>query len=264
MQFPRHLLALVFGAVCTAPTLVFADNQADTIEACFSAIDSGDTEAFETLAEQIKTWRFLFDPATVRNAERCLSEGYGESWRYDLVDAGFVNSDELERRRVQAIKDDEDEAYALLRARCDLEAGLEEARAELSRYEDIQALAKAEEDRVEAELLDEVGSAVVSECNEWILEDRRSALTNNVCLDVFSRVGLPESAVAKYDGPTSDEVSEAIFESMMLEVEIVRLETAIELINLTNEIPDNQGAEVHTSANGNQTTIELNDCEQLR
>lgn len=157
-----------------------ADIYADEADACRAALASNNQEAFQKSADAILAWRSVFNTQAILTARDCLNEGLKTIWQYDTPSGRFVLASDLEKERLAR---QEREQLAADRARQEA-AALRIAEAEAERRDAALQTLYAQR-RAQVQL------AVVSACNELFEDDKIQALTNPVCIEVFSVRGLP-------------------------------------------------------------------------
>lgn len=161
-----------FGIVILATLLATParpDALADLAAACTAALQAGDGTGFEAAAEAIKLRRDIFDTATRRAAEACLSRGYGEPWKYDFVSGRWLPSKVAEDRVAAA------EAARVARQRAAAHSAAEAAAAEAARAQNAR----------------QVAALVYLSCSTLLSRDQLAAMTSAVCVDSFLANGLP-------------------------------------------------------------------------
>lgn len=154
---------------CALATQAKGDGFSDLADQCMTAIEAGDTSAFEVAAEAIKKRSDVFNTEARKKAEACLSQGYGEIWVYDFPASRFMTSQKVL------------EGLAAANA-----AKLAKAMEEVERE-----LAAADLAHRKAENAERVATLVYGACTTLLARDEVEAMTNQLCVDSFLTNGLP-------------------------------------------------------------------------
>lgn len=198
-----------------APQIAFAQsNHLAQAESCIKALDEGRLEDFEQLSKELKEWPYVFDVTARRLGAECLTRGTGDVWRYSTVEGTFISGvaleAEIERsdpvaRAAREAKEREAIAARQAREVEQLQQAILEREVQQEAYRtrvneracellDVisrnSVIVEAYE-AFEAARLAEISNQTVTECRSWYEEDRRGALTNQVCSHVLSEVGMP-------------------------------------------------------------------------
>lgn len=164
--------AFIAGALTVSlslPAPATADVLSDLADQCSAALLAGDDASFQAAADAIRDQKNVFNTVAIKQAEKCLSEGFGEPWEYWFPDSEFVSSAEV-FSRVAA----QDEAKQQKR---------EAAVAAWAAAELNEANRKANAARV--------AQLVYRSCGTLLADDEVAAMTNEICVESFLTNGLP-------------------------------------------------------------------------
>ena len=155
-----------------------------------------------------KGYGLVIDPAAI-DAIRFANEA--------INTANIITEAELNERARNAEKLRQEE-------KCDVLAKKKEAESLLAVHEETieNALDAIQEKKVEVRL------TTIAECNYWVEDDLRGAVTNPICQKVFEEFGLPNSEII---GPSADSVLAAQVSRDLLEKDIAALNDALNAIS---------------------------------
>lgn len=154
--------AILVSFLLTFSMSAEAEGLNDIAEKCESALSSGDPAAMEAVLEAVRPRRDVNEVASRKRVEACLSKGFGEPWEYSFPEREWLS-----------VAD----AQARLQAKRDAKANEERAKAQ------------SEADR--AANASRVAELVYSSCTALFRRDQVAAMTNELCVETFLRVGLP-------------------------------------------------------------------------
>ncbi|MDU8910059.1 hypothetical protein [Aestuariicoccus sp. MJ-SS9] len=212
-------------------TPALAEEREGLVAECLAALESGDLSRAEEIAGEIKGWKQLRPTRFLSNARKCLDGVTGERWFYAPSIGGFSSKQEQERqerqrqeaeRQRQEVERQRQEAeeqkrLALLPRKCALKEeifDLEESVEQLER-----TVAGLERDRT-AQVLEETGN----QCQNWFEEDKRAALTNDICSKILLEIGLPESGIPERLAQAESDLSSERRQLWSAERELVFIE----------------------------------------
>ncbi len=160
----RAGFGLVIASCLTAGTL-----GADDIADCHKAIADNDRTTALFLAQTMLVLPPASSPDVRDRAVQCLAFAFDEPYRFDNTRNAYIAD-----RRPEQSQPAEGRARA--------EAMVDELSARISEHE-----AKVRQSKIEAQVLERATAA----CEKLYLQDPDLAVTNNVCVDIFLRTGLP-------------------------------------------------------------------------
>ena len=217
-------LAVSIG-VSGLASAAFAQNNREVIVLCLDAIAENDEDKARDMAESIQTMRNV--PKFMQgDALQCLENATGENWQYVLDASRFVRVTEVNEvlSELAAARAEEErkqvERPLILQARkCEVLAVLSPLQARLT---ELISGAKEAERRLEIASL-EARIETVETCQDWYQRDSLEALTNAVCNDVFTQVGV---------NPLETNGAYLQFEIASLENQIGPLQLQLEIMEL--------------------------------
>lgn len=250
---PSIALALVVMSVWAVPST--AQTLFDLIETCEQAGQNPDRQDVSVALSDLRSRKYIGQDEVIERGEQCLSKISEEPIKF-LYGEGFLSATAYAERKQQL------EAEALK------EEVAEEAEAERRQAYRAKVVAR------QCELIDEYialgmtlpaleateqarrSNAIrqtVVECDAWLLDDERAALTNPVCSDLFLDIGLPEDR--DVGAGASVTATERELEAILDQLEIIRS---------SNKLPEDywQDQQEQTLAEFRETKEELG-CEQL-
>jgi hypothetical protein len=173
----------VWAGPSTAQTLF------DLIETCEQAVLNPDQQNVSVALSDLRSRKHIYLDEVIERGEQCLSKISGEPVKY-LDEHGFIKA-AVVTRRCELI----DEYIALGMTLPALEATEQAKRSNAIRQ-------------------------TVAECDAWLLEDERAALTNSVCSDLFLDIGLPEDRDVRAGASVT--ATERELEAILDQLEIIR------------------------------------------
>lgn len=213
-------LALVVMSVWAGPST--AQTLFQLIETCEQAVQNPDQQGVSVALSDLRSLKYIGQDEVIERGEQCLSKISDEPVKF-LYGEGFLSATAYAERKQQ------------LQAEALEEEAAEEAEAERRQAYKVEVAAR------ECELIDEYialgmtlpaleateqarrSNAIrqtVAECDAWLLEDERAALTNPVCSDLFLDIGLPEDRDAGAGASVS--ATERELEAILGQLEIIR------------------------------------------
>jgi hypothetical protein len=128
-----------------------AQTQSDLAKECLAALNTGDSTRANQIAEEIKTWPFVFSTQLKAEALECLEGASGEQWTYSTELGRFLSAAGTQRQ----LEEDRLETQRQLEEdRLETQRQLEEDRLEKKRKLEalrLETERKWKEDRLEAE-----------------------------------------------------------------------------------------------------------------
>ncbi|MBF9058163.1 hypothetical protein HKCCSP123_03115 [Rhodobacterales bacterium HKCCSP123] len=166
----KHLVGVAMTCALL-PVVAHAQSPFRTVSACLEALDGGDAEAAQRMANEILTWDNVIS-VVERDAEQCLTAVFGEEYRF-VSSLGFATEAEIDEFQVeqealraeQEIRQSEAALRGLLRSLNALYEGTNENLVATSVYEACLNLSEIDPDR---------------------------AFTNDACINSFRQNGHPE------------------------------------------------------------------------
>lgn len=193
--FKISVFGLLFPLVAGATTL---EQQQVIIRDCERVLEDAEVgqETREYFISRITSWEEIL--VQTDDAVACLrAMSQSDDWDYDPRTQGFVSDDLEEYRRQVALR-------------------ISELREAIADAETVLAANQAyEQQRASAFVLQ-----TIQECIDWYEDDRRAALTNPICYEVFSEIGVPLDPPA---GLTVDLVDSAITQKQSASEELQEL-----------------------------------------
>lgn len=162
------------------------------LKQCLAELERGNLTAARELAERIKDWQKIHGITVPTMGVECLTQALGEEWVYSLEERGFRPAVSVTKTEAKAKED----AAAII---ANFEAMMQKRRAEAA----AKAAKKDEEDKLLAALAaerkraydrnaEEVRQLTFEACRDLFEDDQVSAMTNALCVDSFTRSGLPD------------------------------------------------------------------------
>lgn len=152
---------------------------------CSTALRQNDVNLAQNLASQILgIGAEAHDEGSlwIDQSLRCLNAALGVEWVHDPIQGKFTSAEEREATE-RTLRE---ERSALLDRKCRIEADIFELeRVEASLLQGLEFLQGQNQGNALAE--------TITECSSWFLEDRRAAMTNDICSTIFLERGLPNS-----------------------------------------------------------------------
>ena len=164
----------------------YAQSADELTEKCLMAVESGDLDEALALAERVKSLRSLFSTRIISNGQECLRRATGKEWKYFTTTGQFLSDDKADAEEefiagAETRKREKSEMLELLQCK------LSEARFERDLL--------INEFRAFSELRSvELQGATIAACSELYASDSNAALLNQVCNEVFTEWGVPNTA----------------------------------------------------------------------
>ena len=162
------------------------------LKQCISELEKGNLAEARELAEIIKGWQNIHGITIPTMGAKCLTQALGEEWVYSLDERGFQSAVSVATAEAKAKAD----AAAIIASF--------EALTEKRRAEEASAAAKKEQadkrlaaiaaERKRAYDLnaEKVRQLTFEACRDLFEDDQVAAMTNALCVDSFTRSGLPD------------------------------------------------------------------------
>jgi hypothetical protein len=242
------LMILVLSVATFYGTTVSAATKFEQMESCLNGnITKQESDA---LLNEIREWLFISSPVLQDKIAECYAELTGFPSEF-VMGKGVLSGPEME-----AIQDRQ---AVLLRRKCELKDAILEAKTAILLLQEV--LEKAEQSSLERQ--QEALRETFLECQRWAKEDRREALTNAVCSDIFQEVGLPNFEIK---GPTYQEVELAKVQLSIKQSILAEKNASVRIIETEDMLPAEYALKVakqladNTEAKG-VTKEEDNECE---
>ena len=239
----------------------YGKTSAEKLKACLSG---GLSESEQTLLiAEMADWKTVFSDYVKNNTAACFTKLTGKPSEFKNGQ-GLVLDDET----IKIVTMNKEAAATALAAKTVADAKLAEEEARF--IADLDALAEVsftERERNKCELLglrnelfknqitleneitnfkttekarqQEAVVETVIECQAWIREDKRSAITNPVCNKIFSELGLPDTQI---DGPdimkiisTETQLSTKNLELELVDIKLKSIKTEEDLVEQVGE-----------------------------
>lgn len=161
------VFGLLFPLAAGATTL---EQQQVVIRDCERVLENAEVgqETRDYFISRITSWEEIF--VQTDDAVACLrAMSRSDDWNYDPRTEGFVQGGDVEEYRRQVAN------------------RISELREVVADAETVLAANQTYEQQRAAAFLQQT----IQECSDWYEDDRRAALTNPICYEVFSEIGVP-------------------------------------------------------------------------
>ena len=183
----------LFVAALTFQTLGLIPSQSsagakEVVSQCLQEIEIGNLQAAREISMEIRKWKHLFATQVIKDSEKCLTQSTGVEWRYMPTKSRFLSGDALKAeldyvngasQRIQQRKNERD------RLLC-------QQKQVVKRISELEDVLESLMNALSAEAQLETYSA----CEAFYSEDRKSALLNPLCQELFRSMGIPGSSLS--------------------------------------------------------------------
>ena len=176
--------------IVLAACLAFAATPAlaDLGDDYITAIEAGNDTRVDRLVDMILFSKSVMSPERAAKSIECLKKATGEDYIYFGQTGKFVLPTDLERIRAEQAAKDEQQRVRAAAIAAEQEANREE-----------EAKAQAEREAFSAQLAElkmkreaDVTGRLAEGCTAMYRRDPDATITNDLCFDLFFRIGLPD------------------------------------------------------------------------
>lgn len=185
------MLPLIVMYACLLPATANAVSKQEILDRCFEVINAANMDEFEEIANEIKNWQWIFNDELRNSGAECLSSGYEETWEYSITSGRFIDPNEISEQNAAL-----EASIALNNQRNKIEA---ERLCLIARRNSISQMIERMNRQETASQSFEVEQAINEACRRLYYDEPNNALTNNVCVEVYRRSGLPDSNSSSFN-----------------------------------------------------------------
>ena len=190
-------------AILCLHTELQAATKKQTVDQCFEAVLSGDTNKAESLGSQVVMFLNIFNKSIRRDAITCLDDVFGKGWLYDEISGSFINDDPGIIDKSLNSLNNEDRQKRLNQI-SDLTKAIKvrNAKTTFKKLEANLACAQAKKSQLlgEIKLINDINQSLNSSlifkethiaCSKLYSSDQQTALLSPNCIEVFNKLGHP-------------------------------------------------------------------------
>ena len=182
-------VAAASGFLALAGTAALADTQKDHVAACLKAVDIGDIQSADRLADDILEWRDLFATQLISDAKSCLEASKGGEWTYFTTQGRFLTGMEADMEHERIAKALNARAFS----QTEYENERDRLECEIAAAQDSVESLEAEYENFKLARTQEASIRTMKVCYDLYDSDPDAAVLEPVCNDAFLETGLPDS-----------------------------------------------------------------------